>query len=216
MDCNTEKVDIPGYLVDADSFADIVARLCALEQAPPVVVPDQEVCTGPFQQQSGITGWWATWTAIRTANFNDASSPWYNIGVTRTAPDCPTDLNVNIDLGNHYFLLRRIRSYLWIDVRLLINGAQVDIESNDKYLYLDQRSDTNPDVINPVRFELYPMGVSNLYRANVPAGATMQIQARTRLQGVGAQPSAYHRYIGGLRSEATFHNTPRELITGRI
>lgn len=51
MNCNIEKVDIAGCLIDEQSFADIVARLCALEE--PAVCPVFTPLAAPVITSSG-------------------------------------------------------------------------------------------------------------------------------------------------------------------
>jgi len=47
----------------------------------------------------------------------------------------------------------------------------------------------------------------------VPAGATVQVQARERYQVASFQPSSYFRYIPGLRAEANLSFNPRDEMT---
>ena len=172
------------------------------------------VLKGGYNQISTRTGWWEGWTPTITANSGTVTNPnWFNVGNAKVSPDEITDLNCTIDLGNHYFLGRRCRYYFWIDVRLLINGVAVYTKTYDKYLYNDWRNDTNPDVIRPVLYRLEPIGGAIINRLNVPALATVQVQARTRYNVNAMQTSGTWRYIGGLRSNTMFSFMPKQLVT---
>lgn len=209
------KSDKPGFLVDEDTLKKMCRNISDLEAAL-TPHPDQEVCNGPFTKVSSRSSWWVTWTPVATANVGTTTSDWHNVGSAQTSPDCATDLSFVSNSGNHYFLQRRTRLYFWLDYRLLVNGTAVLTRTSDIYYYKDETSDTNPDVIEPIQYEMENLGIFNDVRANIPAGATVQVQARTRHRTTASQASAYFRYIGGLRSKTTFTFTPRTIITGRI
>ncbi len=175
---------------------------------------DVEECTGDFENGTGRTGWYYPWTAVtQNANVPNTLLDWVNISNARTSPDCITDMTYNVNLGNHLLYLRRIRAYLWVDYRLLINGVAVSTKTYHTYIYEDEREDTNPDIIPPQQYQIRNAGSGHGFRLNVPASSTVQVQARVRYQAVGFQTSSYFRYIGGLRSEANFSFNPREEIT---
>jgi len=175
---------------------------------------DIERCTGDFENGTGRTSWWAGWTAIiQNANVAITEGDWVNISVARTSPSCITDMTINVDFGNHYLLSRRNLAYLWIDYRLLINGTAVWTKTYHKYRYKDTRNDLIPDIIRNVQANIIPFGSGHGYRLNVPANATIQVQARQRYQVVGFQTSSYFRYIGGIRGEANLSFNLRDEIT---
>ena len=181
---------------------------------PPAPSLNEIYCSGDFENGTGRTGWWRGWTAVtQNANVPNTLTDWVNISNARTSPDCITDMTYNVNLGNHLIYIRRIRAYVWVDYRLLINGAAVNTKTYHSYLYEDERNDTNPDVIPAVQYQIRSAGSGHGYRLNVPASSTVQIQARVRYQAVGFQPSSYFRYIGGLRSEVNFSFNPRTELT---
>jgi len=181
---------------------------------PPAPTLSEIYCSGDYETGTGRTGWWQGWTAVtQNANVPNTLLDWVNISNARTSPNCITDMTFNVDLGNHLIYSRRNRSYVWIDYRLLINGVAVTTKTYHKYIYEDERDDTNPDVIAPQQYQMRPAGSGHGYRLNVPASSTVQVQARVRYQAVGFQPSSYFRYIGGLRSEANFSFNPRTELT---
>jgi len=181
--------------------------------AKTVQLDQPEYCVGPFERVSSRTGWWITWTAVFTGNVARTETAWFPVGNSVVSPDCITDMTFVSDAGNHLIYSRRNRVYLWLDYRLVINGTPVLTRTYDKYLYKDRRQDTNPDVITPQLYDMEPMGVFVDGRLNVPAGATVQVEARQRYQVVGAQSSSYSRYIGGLRSQTEFNFSPRQIQT---
>lgn len=180
-----------------------------------------EVCEGPFQIHSTQTGWWNGFTPIGGTNwsqiYNDVGNvdrvegDWVPVGNSITSPDCITDMNLEVDAGNHYILSRRNRSYYWVDFRVLINGVAVVTSTFNKYWYIDETTDTNPEVIEPIQYNLIPLGVYLQGRLNVPASATVQVEAKQRYQTVASQSSSYFRVIGGLRSSVNYHFSPKTL-----
>jgi len=193
-----------------------IQALCDKVAAIPPV-PAQEICTGPFVKQSSRTGWWTGWAPVVSngADYPNTISDWYNVGSAVTSPQCLTDVSIAADPGRHYVYSRRVRTYIWLDWRLLVNGAPVLTRTFDDYWYHDERSDTAPDVIEPLQTELVGLSPWNITRANIPAGATLQVQALTRVRTVAAQASSWWRYIGGLRSDTTHTFLPRTIVTGR-
>lgn len=189
---------------------------CIPEPPDPVVIPGLAVerCAGPFVRESARTGWWAGWSPIITANqATETLIEWRDVGGPVVSPDCVTDLVFMADIGNHYLRVNRARAYVWVDIRLLVNGAPVLTRTNDKYRYLDGRNDTNPDVIPSVPVNMEPWGSANGGRFNIPAGATVQVQAQVRWNINAVQTSAWVRYIGGLRSQTIFTFQPRQEVT---
>lgn len=167
-------------------------------------------CVGRFVYNNNRTGWLFPWTQIynNVGNVATVLGDWEQVSQTYITPACASDVSATANLGNHLIYSRRTRSYYWIDVRLLVNGAPVQTWTYNNYLYLDKRDDTNPDVITPQLYEIYNLGVAQLYRQNVPANAVVTVEARRRYRTVGSQPSNYFRTIGGLRSNVSFvaHN----------
>ena len=177
-----------------------------------LIETQRTICEGPFQISSNRTGWWAGWTAItQDANIPLTISDWYPVGNATTSPSCVTDLTFDVDFGNHYFLARRNRYYFWIDYQLLINGAAVQTRTYEIYHYKDEQTITS-DINYPLQYELQNIGDTEDGRLNIPAGASVQVEARTRYQVVGAQTGSYFRYIGGLRSNTAYHFSPRNII----
>lgn len=223
-----EKVDVPGCLVDEASYALLHKRACDNEAALAALGahPDQQICTGPFQDCSTRTSWWngfgevggSNWSQVysNVGNVPQTEGEWVPVGSSVTAPDCPVDVGVTVDTGNHLFYMRRTRAYYWIDVRLLVNGAPVVTETYDRYLYVDKRGATTPADSATLHYETFQGGTTIMHRLNVPAGATLQVEARQRYQTVAAQSSDYFRVIGGLRSQALYSMSPRQIVTGRI
>lgn len=210
-------------VVDSDDMDALCARIAANESqiekllANPVVVPEQEICEGPFIGSTGRTGWLHGWSPVtQNANVPQVLTEWMQVGREVTGPDCVHDAKLTLDVGNHYFLLRRIRAYLWIDVRVLRNGVACHTESYDAYEYHDERQDTNPDVIPPLRYLIEKPGNSNLTCLNGPANAVYTVEVRYRYQGASFQPSSYFRYIGGLRSEGDLVFQPKNIVIGRL
>lgn len=201
------KEDIEGCYVDEQSFRDMYERLCKLEAVEHVV------CDGNFKGRSGRTGWVHGWSPVTTdGDVANVTTGWLDIGNSWVGPDCVHDADAVVDVGNHYMLLRRIRAYHWIDVRLLRNGVACNTKTSDTYTYRDKREDVNLDVM-PIHAEIWKSGNSLLCCTNSPALSEYQVQVQYRYRGVSSQPSSYFRYIGGLRSEAVFNAFPKQVIT---
>ena len=188
--------------------------------------PEQEICTGPFERCSSRTGWWSGFQDIGGTNWSQGYSnvgniarvegDWVPVGSAVISPDCICDMTFVSDTGNHYILSRRNRSYYWLDYRLVVNGAAVLTRTYDKYWYLDETTDNNPEVIENIQYNLQDMGVFVDHRLAIPAGATVQVEAKQRYQTAAAQSSDYFRVIGGLRSQTVYSFSPRQIVTGRV
>ena len=200
--CNSEPdcVEVQ-ECIDADYINDLVVH--------PTPLLNIIECDGPFVVQSARTGWWGTWSPIYTANSGTVTEDWIAVRSV-TSPECVTDASIDFDMGLTYYQLRRMRMYYWIDWRVLINGAVVYTETYDVYHYDDERQDTNPDVIPPLKIKTHDNGYANAVRLNVPANATVAIETRQRYNFSAAQTSAYGRVISGLRSN---HKVDFELRT---
>lgn len=185
-------------------------------QGPPGPVEDQEICTGPFVDVSGRTGWTHTWTPIATANTGTVTEDWVQISTAETSPNCTTDITVNADLGHNYFQMQASRAYVWFDVRMLINGAAVVTYTFHRYRYRDERGQANV----PQQLEIEEIGQAFFARNNVPAGATVTVELRRRYNfnafQAGNVPNASARVISGLRAHFNVHYSPREIVTGRL
>jgi len=183
-----------------------------------VAIPDQEICTDirtPYV--SNRTSWWGGWTAVATANVaREIVVPWRQIATRTNTTGKTVDIRVEVDWGDHLTYLRRARMYLWTEWRVLINGTVVMTRTYDDYLYIDKRNDTNPDVVRPQLYEIQPMGVSMYHRYNAPVAAVISVEVQSRWQVAAAQTSAYARYIGGLRSQASIDLFLQNLVVGRI
>lgn len=168
----------------------------------------------PFLDTSNRDARWDWWTPVYTANSGTITKPRDTNNFTaETSPPILTDILVNIDFGHLYYLLRRMRMYYWVDVRLLINNVVVQTWTYDVYLYDDDRQDTNPDVIDPLHYDIKPLGSSFIQRNNVAPSSTVSIEVRERYNFNGAQTSAYGRLIAWLRSHFTVTYIPRFLVT---
>ena len=172
------------------------------------------ICRGPFQLTSSRTSWWETWTPVITANTGTVTNPnWFPVGSSVTSPDCITDMSFDIDFGNHYFLQRENRVWFWMDYRLLVNGAAVLTRTYECYHYHSETTDTTPDTDEPLQYELENLCDTEDVRLNIPAGATVQVEARTRYNVNSSQDNSYFRYIGGLRSNTVYHFSPKQIVT---
>lgn len=187
-----------------------------IADAPAPAIPDQEICTGPFERCTNRTGWWApAWSPVfNTGNVPRTEDDWVPVGNPVVSPDCVTDLTFDADLGSHLMYLRNVRAYYWVDYRLVVNGVPVLTRSYDKYWYKDERIN-NATGDEPLQYLAIPISNAIDHRLNIPAGATVGVEARRRYQTVGAQDANYFRVISGLRSQTKFSFTPRELVTGR-
>lgn len=203
-------------------------KKCWLSQSEVVAIagdsaPEQDICAGPFTQCSTRTGWWSTfdtpnWSPVyaNVGNVPNTLGEYVPIGAVRKSPDCVTDVSATVHLGQMLAYIRRTRAYINIDVRLLCNGVVRDNLTYDMYHYIDERSDTNPDVIEPLQYRARPSGTDVLCCAGAPANSDLQVEARVRYRTVGAQSSDYFRVIAGLRSRASFVTLPRNLVIGRV
>lgn len=180
-------------------------------------IPEQEICTNlQLPYVSNRTSWWNGWTAVATANTGTLTYEDWTVQATRTnATGKVVDMKVELDWGNWLHYLRRTRMYLWLDYRVSVNGAYVTTQVSDEYLYLDKRTDTNPDVINPLSYEIDNMGMSMYHRYNIPTGAIVQIETRARYNFAAMQASGYGRLIGGLRSRYSIDWYLQDIVTGR-
>lgn len=184
---------------------------------PPGPVTPQEICEGPFTGATARTGWWAGWTAIFQANTGTQTIiPWQREHQVINAPDCISDFSFQYNVGNWYLRNRRNRVYVWIDYRLLVNGAVVYTRTNQVYRYHDERDEQNDAGNAPaVPVNLEPWGGFADDRLAIPANATVEIETQVRWNVNGSQASSWARLIGGLRSTVQWTFTPREIVTGR-
>lgn len=160
----------------------------------------EDVCTPTVSVRSG---WWTGWTPVVTANqAQEIVQEWQTRHVRTNNTGKVVDAAIHLDYGNHLIYSRRNRVYLWLDFRVLVNGTAVLTNTFDRYWYRDERSDTNPDIIEPQQYEIIPMGATFYTRKNIPIGATVEVQTQSRWQVATSQTSSYARYIGGLRSRA--------------
>ena len=216
MSCNTEKTDIEGCLVDEKSFANIVSRICTLEETP-IEHPEQEICTGDFVDVTSRTGWLHTWSPTYTDNSGTILDGYNQVSTTEVSPNCITDMTVNVSLGNSYMLLRNMRGRVWYDVRLLVNGAAVTTWTFQNYHYEDNRTGTSTD--NTIQEFITPLGSAHFARTNVPAGATITVEIQRRhnfTTGPGNGSNPHGRVISGLRAHFNVHYSPTQIVTGRI
>lgn len=167
-------------------------------------------CIGPFVRSGNRTSWWEGWSPVFTTAQGTTVGDWVQVGNAIQSPDCITDMNVSLDMGNLYFRVRRARLYHWTDWRILVNGAPVITETYDQYMYEDGR--TGGDIPS-VPVDIEPNKTSNATRNAVAAGATVTVEIRQRWNVNGIQTSAYARFINGLRSQVTATFIPRELVT---
>lgn len=180
---------------------------------PPVVVPNQEICTGDFVDVSSRSGWLHTWTTFYTANSGTVVDGWVQVGSAEVSPNCVTDMTVNVSLGNSYMQLQNANGRVWYDVRLLVNGVAVTTFTFQNYHYEDDIGTTNLDD------DITPLGSAHFARSNVPAGATITVEIQRRhnfVMGGAANGTARGRVISGLRSHFNVHYSPTQIVTGRV
>lgn len=196
---------------DEDGVANII----------PLTHLEQEICEGPFVDCTGRSGWIGPASVVHTANSGTVTLfPYEKLGGSGaiTAPSCISDMTLNIDYGHVYYYLRRMRMYYWVDMRVLVNGAVVTTQTIDQYVYDDQRDNTPLVGTAPLRLNLHEIGNSEYCRTNIPAGATIEVQAQIRYNFNAQQlPSAYGRIIRqGLRSRISATFLPRNIVTGAL
>ncbi len=167
-----------------------------------------EVCTGPFAQGTGRTGWVHPWTPVMTANSGTVVEDWVQISTAETAPECPTDLTINAFLGNDYVQLEDARLYIWKDVQLLVDGLPVLTWTFQTYRYEDERGDTSNKLL------INADGSVHLHRLNVAAGALVTVETRRRYNANAFLAGGRARTIGGLRAHANVHFSPRNIAIG--
>lgn len=180
---------------------------------PPVVVPDQEICTGDFVDVSSRAGWLHTWTPTYNANSGTIVEDYVQVGSAEISPNCVTDITVNVSLGNSYFQLRNMYGRAWYDVRLLINGAAVTTFTFQNYHYEDDLSEAN------LSDDISPLGSAHFARTNVPAGATITVEIARRhnfVAGNAVIAAPFGRVISGLRAHFNVHYSPIQIVTGRV
>jgi len=179
---------------------------------PPGPVTPQIICTGDFVDVSGRTGWLHPWTTPFTANSGTITDDWLQVSTAEVSPNCPTDITVNVDMGNSYTQVRNMYGRIFFDVRLLVNGVAVTTWTSHKYQYRDELNGTN------LHDYIVPIGSAHFARATVPAGATITVEMRRRynfIAGNTAIASPYGRNISGLRAHFNVHYSPTQIVTGR-
>ena len=175
-------------------------------------VTPQEICRGNFIDSSGRTGWVHTWTPFATANTGTVTQDWIQVSTVETAPDCDTDITVNVDMGNSYMQSQNANARVWWDIRLLVNGVAVTTYTFHKYHYEDDIGETN------LSDDIIPLGSAHFSRASVPAGAQISVEMRRRynfVMGQAANGTARTRNISGLRAHFNVHYSPIAIVTGR-
>lgn len=219
LECKNSELDCDEVkgCVDAEYINGLVdhpAQLTAEEINALVIhpdVPELTKCVGPFEISNNRTGWWTGWTPItQNANVPFTTSDWFNVGAAVTSPSCITDVTYDIDFGNHYVVSRKIRTWIYIDYRLLVNGAAVQTRTFEIYHTIDEAQSVQQSIQN-IQYNLQNIGDTEGGRLNIPASATVQIQARQRYRATSSTAGSYFRYIGGLRSNASFHFAPKEI-----
>lgn len=194
----------------------ICDRLAKLEanSSPPTQL---DVCTNlrlPFT--SNPSGWWAAWTATATANVNnETAADWRTIATRVNLTDKVVDMDLDVNLGNHYIYSRRTRTYLWADVQLLVNGAVVLVRNSVGYWYQDERSATQ-ETAEPQQVRMQTMGEALAHRYDIPVGAVVEVQVRSRRTVTAVQSSGWARYIGGIRSNATINWFLQNVVVGEL
>jgi len=180
----------------------------------PPTVPTPVICSDRKIFASNPSGWLGITAGTRVpAAWTDVVPQWRTL-LTATAPSCPTELGMDIDLGTSLHYARRTRIYHRVGTRLLVNGAAVRTYTSRAYPYSDERSDTNPDVVEPLQYEFKHVGVDYWARPNIPAGATVEVQVAHRVREVAPQASAWSRAYVGLRSQAKLTFLPTDIQTG--
>jgi len=190
-------------------------RLDALEALHPHSDPPSFTkCTGPFTYVSNPTGRLAisAGTQMFGNNVTGTVLDWTTIGASNTSVDCVTDVKAWWDPGDMIVYGRRARVYLWADIRLLGNAVPLFTYSTRRYLYRDERNDTNPDVIEPLQYEMEDFGEAMYQRLGVAAGTLLEMQIRIRGRMAAAQASSWARVYGPYRAQAGFNSWPRQLV----
>jgi len=201
---------------NAASIANNSLRLDSLEAVHPHVpaTPTVTMCTGPFTYVSSPSGRLAITDG--TQMFGNGTTgtvlDWTTIGASNTSADCVTDVKVWWDPGDVIVYARRARVYLWTDVRLLSNGVPIFTYGTRRFLYRDERQDTNPDVINPLQYEMENIGEAKYRRLGVAAGTLLEMQIRIRGRMTNSQPSSWAKIYGPYRAQAGFDSWPRGIV----
>lgn len=157
-------------------------------------------CTGPFDSCNQPSGWLTPFGPVHTTNSGTQTlQDWRRVGSAAiTSPACVTDASINWDSGDFYYRLRRMRMYIWLDYRILINGGVVWTYTNRHYFYHDKQ--TGGD-IPTIPLDMRNLGSAHHHRTQIPASSSIDVQIRVRYNFNAAQSSAYGRLIGGLRSQ---------------
>jgi len=176
---------------NAKKIAQNCDRLDALEAIHPHSDPPSFTkCTGPFTYASNPTGRLAITpgTQMFGNNVTGEVLPWTSIGSASTSADCVTDVRAWWDPGDMIVYGRCARVYLWADIRLLAGATPLYTYSTRRYLYRDERSDTNPDVTEPLQYEMEDFGEAKYRRLNVAVGTVLEMQIRIRGRMAASQP----------------------------
>lgn len=218
-DGNTVNVPLADLGSD-DQMLSIVGNTITLEDGGSVTInhPDQEIVNGPFTGATARTGWWQGWSAIVTANLGTTVLiPWSREHQVITSPNDVTDFSFTYNVGNWYLRNRRNRVYVWIDYRLVVNGAVLYTRSNQVYRYIDERDEQNDTGnSNAIPVNLESWGSFSDDRLAIPANSTIEIETQVRWNVNGSQSDSWARLIGGLRSSVKWDFTPRDIVTGRL
>lgn len=211
-DSNTDNQQLS---ISGDTISLTSGGSVTVTHPAPVAVPPQEICTGPFVDRTGRTGWVFPWTAVNTANTGTITDDWVQISSTETSPNCVTDLAAFVDAGEIYHQIKSARAYQWIDFRLLVNGVAVVTETYDNYRYMDDRHNNAATNSAPLKLIIENAKTWFAERYNVPAGAAISFEMRRRYNHNAFQTGGSVRTIGGLRSKAMAIYSPRQIVTGR-
>lgn len=184
----TEKVDIEGCLIDQPSFDAFVQRVCDLEDRQ----LELTLCEGPQHRALRDVAPLGGWGPVHTSN-TSVTRDWDNIGAQVTSPTCITDMVVSVDFGSTYIWNRRNRVDMYIDSRILVNGAPALTFTNVRRIHEDERQDTNPDHIPIQQYQNRQGGTLHYERLSIPANATIQQQVRVRYNVVGSQSNSWAR-----------------------
>ena len=131
-DCNTEKTDIAGCLVDEASFQDIVSRLCDLEKMQKAEV---------LRTSTNSTG--VRWNNTNLPASTVVTAPFNNIATLTNTNPVPVLVEVKYNFGDSYMWISdgdfRVRVY----GEILRNGTLIESTGIAHYNWLDSEPFNN-------------------------------------------------------------------------
>lgn len=145
-------------------------------------------------------------------NTNGTILDWRNIHSV-ISPDClTTNLKLNIDFGDVITYGRRCRIYLWFDWRIRFNGQVTVTRSSQRYHYIDYRNDTNPNIVQPLQYNLIASGSTEWNRPNINPNTNLEVEIRMRGRMAAAQTSSWARVYGPYRAQSNITLLPQKFM----